>query len=92
MQVSGLRAHEHLRAHVPGLVLAAVVAAIAIPLASVLRDASLSAPIVLGIVAATVAVACLAVAIGWGLRGRGDFGWLRGEVGRLRRRKQPAAR
>jgi PST family polysaccharide transporter len=87
MRVSGLSLADVLRAHVPGLTIALVVAAVGWPLAGVLRAASFSYVLVLA------SVGCMAVAVSlafvgmWLVRSRGDFMWLRQELARFRGRR-----
>jgi O-antigen/teichoic acid export membrane protein len=87
MRVSGLSLAALLGAHVPGLVLAALVVAFAWPMTHALRAAEVASPIVLIVVAASAIVLCLVVVGLWLRRGRGDFTWLRAELGRFRRRR-----
>lgn len=87
MVVSGVRWRTFFAAHVPGLMLAAAVAAIAWPFAEALRARGLHASIVLVAVGVTSIIACLiGVVIGVKSK-RGDFVWLGSEVGRFLRRK-----
>ena len=91
LRVSGLRLRELLGAHVPGLVLALVVGAMAWPLAHAAREAKLSAAVILVGVALLAIALSLGIVAVWVRRGRGEFGWLRDELRRLRQRKRPAA-
>ena len=87
MAVSGVSARELLGAHVPGLVLAAVVGAAAWPAAAALRAAAAPAALSFAAIAVLGVGLALAATALW-LRGRrgGDAGWLRDELGRVRRR------
>lgn len=85
MQICGLPIGELLRAHAPGLVLASVVAAVAVPVAHALRAAGAAPPIVVIAVVAVGLVPYLAVIALWLRRPRGDFAWLRQELERFRR-------
>ncbi len=87
MRVSGVPARELAGAHLPGLVLALVVGAASWAAAEALRAAG--APAGLGFAAIAVLGAGLTLAgTALWLRGHagGDAGWLREELGRLRRR------
>jgi O-antigen/teichoic acid export membrane protein len=76
-------------AHIPGLIAGLVIAAIAWPTAEALRQASVLGPLRLAIIAAIGAIVTLALTAWWLRRARGDFEWLRDELGvvtkRLRR-------
>jgi PST family polysaccharide transporter len=78
-------------AHVPGLVAGGVIGAAAWPLAEALRDAGVLGPVRLAVIAVAGAVITLAMIAVWIRRGRGDFAWLRDELGvatkRLRRKR-----
>lgn len=87
MKVSGLRWSQFAAAHIPGLLLAAVVAAVAWPLRDALLGASLPAIVLLVIVAIVSVTIALGIALVWLKRGRGDFGWLASELGRKSRRR-----
>jgi len=87
MQISGLPVSQLFTAHVPGLVVALVVAAVTVPVASALRAASLSPVLVLVVVAAVALVLYLGI-VAIGLRSdRGDVPWLRTELQRIRSRR-----
>ncbi|HET9627820.1 MAG TPA: lipopolysaccharide biosynthesis protein [Kofleriaceae bacterium] len=83
-------------AHVPGLVMGAVIAGAAWPVAEALRRAEVISLARLAIVAALGALIGAAL-VGVGVRrGRGDFGWLAGELANvkhklLRRKRRPPA-
>lgn len=86
IRAARMRLRDLLGAYVGGLVLAALVAVVAWPLAHALRSADLAAPITFAIVAvASIAVCAIAVAIGVRCRG-GDFAWLGEELARIRAR------
>ncbi|HWO19015.1 MAG TPA: lipopolysaccharide biosynthesis protein [Kofleriaceae bacterium] len=87
MRVSGVSATALLAAHVPGLVLAAIVGAAAWPAAVALRAAAVPAAATFAAIAVLGIALALALAWLW-LRARttGDAGWLRAELGRVRRR------
>jgi hypothetical protein len=87
MAVSGVSARELLGAHVPGLLLALVVGAAAWPAAAALRAAAVPAALRFAAIAVLGIGLALAATALW-LRGRrdGDAGWLRDELGRVRRR------
>jgi len=87
MRCSELPAGSFLAAHAPGALLAAAVTAVGWPLARALRAADLPFALVLGAVLAAAAVISVAPCAVWLRRGRGDFGWLAGELGHLRRRR-----
>jgi PST family polysaccharide transporter len=80
-------------AHVPGLVVGALVGASAWPTAGALRAAGLPAAVTLAIIAVLGALVSVAVIAFWVRRGRGDFGWLRSELAgithKLRHRGPP---
>jgi PST family polysaccharide transporter len=88
MQVSGVPARALLGAHLPGLGLALAVGAAAWPAAAALR--ALEAPAALRFAAVAVlgiGLALAGTALWLRLGGRGgDAGWLRDELGRIRRR------
>lgn len=86
MRVSSLTFRELVVAHVPGLVLAALTAAVAWPLATILR-ARFGSSGVFGLVTLAAVVACMIATASLIRAGRGDFGWLASELRRLRRRK-----
>jgi len=87
MQISGLPVRQLITAHVPGLVLALLVAAVTMPVASSLRAANLSPVLVLVVVAAVALVLYLGIVV-LGLRSdRGDVPWLRTELQRIRSRR-----
>ncbi|MEJ7596867.1 MAG: lipopolysaccharide biosynthesis protein [Kofleriaceae bacterium] len=86
MRVSTLTIGAVLAAHGPGLVLAAVTAAIAWPLATALRGTLGTAGVLAVTMLATV-IACL-IGVAMLLRaGRGDSAWLKSELLRLRGRR-----
>ncbi len=87
MRCSELPPGSFLRAHVPGALLAAAVTAAGWPLAQALRAADLPFWLVLAVVLAAAAAVSVAPCAVWLRRGRGDFGWLAGELGNLRRRR-----
>jgi O-antigen/teichoic acid export membrane protein len=87
MRVSELSPASFLGAHAPGAALAGGVIAATWPLAQVLRAADLPFSLVLGAAIAAAAAVSIAPAAVWLRRGRGDFGWLAGELGNLRRRR-----
>jgi O-antigen/teichoic acid export membrane protein len=85
IRVSGLRSRELVAAHVPGLVLAGVVGAVAWPITSALRGTQLSSPLVLcagALLAGAIGVIGVALCM---RRGGTDFSWLRTELSRVRR-------
>jgi PST family polysaccharide transporter len=87
MRCSGLSLASFGAAHVPGALLAAGVTLAGWPLARALRAADLPFALVLaGVLAAAIAVSAAPCAV-WLRRGRGDFGWLAGELGHLLRRR-----
>jgi hypothetical protein len=87
MRVSGMRVREMVKAHAPGLTMAAIVAAVAWPSAVAMRAAALSDAAVLAAGMAVSVLACLLL-LAWFLRTpRGDFAWLRTEIARLRGQK-----
>jgi hypothetical protein len=89
MRVSGVPARALLGAHVPGLVLAALVGAAAWPAAEALRAAAAPAPLRFAAIAVLgIAVALAGTALWLRARRGGDAGWLREELGRLRRRRR----
>jgi O-antigen/teichoic acid export membrane protein len=90
MRCSELSPGSFLAAHVPGAVLAAGVSLAGWPLAQALRPAGLPFSLVLAVVLAAAAVVSVAPCAVWLRRGRGDFGWLAGELGHLRRRRTSA--
>lgn len=90
MQVSRLPLSAVLGAHAPGLLLAVMTAAIAWPVAHVLRTAGLPAAGVLAIVGALSVVLCAIAVLVLARRGSGDFAWLNQELDRLRRRGKTA--
>jgi PST family polysaccharide transporter len=90
MRCSELSAGSFLAAHLPGAVLAAGVTLAGWPLAQALRAAGLPFSIVLAVVLAAAAAVSVAPCAVWLRRGRGDFGWLAGELGHLRRRRTSA--
>lgn len=87
MRCSELPPGRFLGAHLPGAVLAAAVTAAGWPLAQALRAAGLPFSLVLAVVLAVAAAVSVAPCAVWLRRGRGDFGWLAGELGNLRRRR-----
>lgn len=87
MRCSELSLGRFLRAHVPGALLAAAVTAAGWPLAQVLRAAGLPFSLVLAGALAAATVVSVAPCAVWLRRGRGDFGWLAGELRHLRRRR-----
>jgi PST family polysaccharide transporter len=86
MRASGLGLRSLLGAYVPGFVLAAVVAAVAWPAAIALRAANLPSGLVFTLVTLGCIAVCIAIVVRWSRPGRGDFEWLRNELGRFRRR------
>jgi PST family polysaccharide transporter len=87
MRCSELPLASFLAAHAPGALLAAGVTVAGWPLAQALRAADLPFALVLGgVLAAALAVSVAPCAV-WLRRGRGDFGWLAGELGHLLRRR-----
>jgi PST family polysaccharide transporter len=92
MRVSDLSLRGFVRAHAPGAALAACVVATAWPLADRLRAAGAPFSVVLAVVGVTAVALSLALAAVWLRRGRGDFGWLAGELRTLRRRRRSIAR
>jgi PST family polysaccharide transporter len=87
MRTSGLALGAVLRAHVPGLLLAALVTAVTGPTAAALRAAHLPSAVVFAASALVAVTAALAVALLWLRRRQGDFAWLADEVARVRRRR-----
>lgn len=86
MRASGLRALELAAAHAPGLLIAGIVAAVTWPATLYLRSLEVHFAIVFTVIAcASVLVSALAVLVCLWKVG-GDFGWLKGELKRLRRR------
>lgn len=89
LRVSGLSASDMVRAHVPGIALAVLVVVTAWPLTMLLRG-TIHPIAVLGVIA-TMAIGVSALGALLGLKsGRGDFGWLSGEINRVRQRIRPA--
>ena len=86
MSISGLRFRDLVRAHVPGLLLAGLVCATALPAVHLLRNTFRSAPLIVTGVSMIAIVPWFLVGGAWILRGRGDFAWLREELRRMRRR------
>lgn len=80
MKVSHLDLASVLRAHVPGLILAGLVAGAAWPFTLALRSADLSAGIIFGLVAGAAILVSLLVSLFWLWRAVGDFGWLREQL------------
>ncbi|HEY5933629.1 MAG TPA: lipopolysaccharide biosynthesis protein [Kofleriaceae bacterium] len=91
MRVSTLTVGQIVTAHLPGLVLTVLTAAIASPLAAVLRS-RFGASGVFGLVTLASVVACVIATVLMLRGGRGDFGWLASELQRLRRRGRKAKR
>jgi O-antigen/teichoic acid export membrane protein len=91
MRVSGLRARDVLAAHAPGLVLAALTAAIVWPAAVAMRAHALPTAAVFVALALASILACLALLAVWLRRGRGDFAWLGKELRRVLRRRATAS-
>ncbi len=87
IRASGLRASALLGAHLPGLFLAILVAVALRPAAEYLRHAGVHFSIVFVVLAVASVVICLGVVAVWLARGRGDFAWLKTELGRFRRRR-----
>jgi PST family polysaccharide transporter len=86
MAASKLTLGRLLAAHLPGALVALVVAATAWPLAAALRGANQSTAVVFGgTLVASIGLSLLLVAF-WLRRSRGDFRWLRDELQRLARR------
>jgi len=91
MAVSGTPARALLGAHVPGLLLAILVGAAAWPAALALRAADAPVPLRFAAVAVLgVGIALAATALWLRARRGGDAGWLREELGRVRRRLRRA--
>ena len=86
MQVSGLSARAFAGAHAPGIVMAGLVVAVSLPLATVLREAQLNDALVFAIAGVASVVVCLAVVAIGVRRGWGDFVWLGQELRRRGRR------
>lgn len=87
MQVTGTSLAAVVAAHGPGLVLVGLVVGIAVPTASALRSFESNAFISLAVVGIVSVLACLGLVYVWWRRNRGDFGWLRTEFSRLRRKR-----
>ncbi|HEX3760853.1 MAG TPA: lipopolysaccharide biosynthesis protein [Kofleriaceae bacterium] len=88
MRCSALPLASFGAAHVPGALLAGAVLLIDWPLAQALRAAQLPFLVVLALVLAVAGAVTLAPIAVWLRRGRGDFAWLAGELGNLRRRRR----
>lgn len=88
LHVSGLPAHDLIRAHIPGVVLAGVTLAVTWPGALVLRALGLPAAILFPCLAVLSVVCCSIVLAIWVKRGHGDFGWLAQELRRIVRRQR----
>lgn len=86
MRACGVRVPTFVGAHGPGLVLALLVAVMAWPAAEALRAARVPPPLIFAVVGASSVLLCLGMLAIWLRRGRGDFGWLGGELRRVRRR------
>ena len=86
LKVSGLRTRDMLAAHVPGLVVAALVAIATWPVTHALRAAHLPSPVVFAVSALVAIGVSLAAVAAWLRRGSGDFPWLGEELARVRRR------
>jgi O-antigen/teichoic acid export membrane protein len=89
MRTSGLPLAALLAAHLPGLLLAGVVAVVSLAVASALRASDLPSTAVLALAALAASLPTIAVLGLCVRRGRGDFAWLRDELGRLHRRLRP---
>jgi O-antigen/teichoic acid export membrane protein len=87
LRVTGLSLRELLGSHLPGLVIAIAVAGVSWPVVIACRNAQLSPALtLLGVTLLTLTLSLGMLAVGL-RRARGDFGWLRDEVGRLRRHR-----
>jgi PST family polysaccharide transporter len=87
IRVSQIPVREVLGAHAPGLGLAALVAAVAWPLAHVLRATAIPGPALFVVVMVAAVAVCLGAVAILVRRGGGDFAWLATEIRNLRRRK-----
>lgn len=90
IRVSDLTWREVIAAHLPGLALSGLVALACLPLTGALRAAGQPVVLIFVVVALVAVAICLAATVIGIARRRGDFGWLRDELGRLRRRPKPA--
>jgi len=85
LQVSKLTLASFLAANGPGLVLAAIVTAMAWPLSSAMRSADVHPSLIFAVVGGAAIALCLIAVAVWVRSRRGDFEWLGGELRRLRR-------
>ncbi len=84
MMVTRTRLIDVVRAHVPGLALAALVVVVGLPLARSLRSHAFAFPLVVAVCLAAGIAVCVGLGGVWLARGRGHFAWLRSELNRLR--------
>lgn len=87
IRVSSVSVGELIAAHIPGVVLAAVVTVVALPCAIGLRSWGLAAPLTFALTTVAAIGASIALTAVWLRRGHGDFGWLAQELRRFRGRR-----
>lgn len=88
MDLSGTTLSQIVRAHVPGVMLAALVLALGWPLARELRSLGSPAVATFAIVATLSITSCGLLVWFWVRRGHGDFRWLGQELRRITRRRK----
>jgi hypothetical protein len=86
LQVSGLPVRELVRAHLPGFGAAMLVGAAVWFLVRILHAHDMSPPVVFAIAMPASVIVALVVALVGIAGGRGDFGWLKSELARFRKK------